>query len=83
MNTETITVYHPVQQPICKEQVENYLLLNGWKHELGDFENLWRHESGKAEIVNLTSGHFEHALEHIANFEKRQAWAVYLDIMND
>lgn len=73
----TITVYFPEQKELTAQDLERYLIKTNWIKDscLG----LWRHESGKSEIIFIDK--LQSAIEHLKAWEKRATGLIYLDIV--
>lgn len=72
-----ITVYFPEQKELTAQDLERYLIKTKWIKDscLG----LWRHESGKSEIICVDK--LQSAIEHLKAWEKRATGLIYLDIV--
>lgn len=81
MLVENIQIDMPVQVALSGGIFQQYLQKNGWNHEPGVHNELWRHKDNKAPLLDLSDGNLKRSLEQLATHEKKHVFEMWREIM--
>lgn len=78
---EFVEVEVRIKEPISVESFCRYLRENGWLEDANPNFKLWRHESGKAPLLNLSENHLSTSIKALSDYENRSIFEIWLDIL--
>ena len=81
-----LTLSREENRTISVPKFKAYLSNHGWKQDVNSV--MWRHESNHAPLLNMDinlcpngESHIQKSINALSEFEKRNSWNVWADIM--